>query len=92
MLLMYLEEWGHGKIQIYLLSEMLGFKKNIGLIDRILRVIVGIGAIYWTSHAVASFGWSLFLILLGIYLLITGIIGRSPFYTFLGMHSDERVH
>ena len=71
---------------------MLGFKKNIGLIDRILRVIIGVGIIYYSSRLNTSIGWLVFLIIIGTYLIVTAVIGRSPFYTFLGTHSDERVH
>lgn len=70
---------------------MLGYKKNIGLIDRVARVLAGVALVLLAGKSVPAFGWSLLLILLGVYLFITGVIGRSPLYTLLGLHSDERL-
>lgn len=71
---------------------MLGLIKNIGLIDRILRILVGLALIVHASKAVPSIVWSILMILLGIYLVITGLLGYSPFYKILGTHSDERLN
>lgn len=70
---------------------MLGHKKNTGLIDRIARVLAGVALILIAGKSVPAFGWSLLLILLGIYLFVTGVFGRCPFYTLLGLHTDERL-
>lgn len=70
---------------------MLGHKKNIGLIDRIVRILAGVALILIAGKNVPQFGWSLLLILSGIYFFITGVLGRSPLYTILGHHSDERL-
>lgn len=70
---------------------MLGHRKNIGLIDRVVRILAGVTLILLAGKNVPEFGWSLLLILSGVYLFITGVLGRSPLYTILGHHSDERL-
>lgn len=71
---------------------MLGFTKNIGLIDRIARVLSGSGILFIALKNVPSLAWSFILALIAIYFIVTGLLGRSPFYNLLGMHSDERIN
>lgn len=70
---------------------MLGHRKNIGLIDRIARMLAGVALILLAGKNVPQVGWSLVLILFGVYFFVTGVLGRSPLYTVLGHHSDERL-
>ncbi|MCB9091215.1 MAG: DUF2892 domain-containing protein [Halobacteriovoraceae bacterium] len=55
-------------------------KKNEGTVDRVLRVIVGLGVL-----SLAFIGpqtpWGY----IGFIPLLTGIVGRCPLYTLLGM-------
>lgn len=58
------------------------FKANVGGMDRILRVIVGLGliAIVFVGPQTA-WGW------VGIVPLATGLLGTCPLYTLLGIRT-----
>lgn len=55
-------------------------KKNEGKIDRLLRVIVGIGALSLVFVGPQSL-WGL----VGIVPLVTGLAGTCPLYSILGL-------
>lgn len=58
---------------------------NMGLIDRVIRVIVGILLIaYAIPIGFASTGWN-WVGWIGIVPLVTGLIGNCPLYTLLGL-------
>ncbi|MFA7216646.1 MAG: DUF2892 domain-containing protein [Candidatus Paceibacterota bacterium] len=56
-------------------------KKNVGSIDRAIRVVVGLLLIWWSINLEDLL--SAVSIIAGIILLVTGIIGRSLAYKFL---------
>ena len=56
--------------------------KNVGSIDRVLRIIVGLGVIsltFWGPHTL--WGW------LGLIPLVTALIGWCPLYALLGIRT-----
>ncbi|WP_298745989.1 DUF2892 domain-containing protein [uncultured Brevundimonas sp.] len=61
------------------------FKNNVGRLDRILRVIVGLGLISLVFIGPQSlWGW------VGVVPLLTGLIGTCPVYTLLGIRTCAR--
>jgi len=52
---------------------------NVGMIDRVLRAIVGIGLIYWALTGGPIWAW------IGVVPLLTAAIGFCPAYTLLGI-------
>lgn len=57
-------------------------KCNSGLIDRVLRVIVGLALIALAvSGTIGMWGW------IGVVPLLTGAIGFCPAYAMLGMNT-----
>ena len=60
------------------------FKNNVGKADRIIRVVVGmilVGNVFYAlQHPI---GW------LGIILVVTGIIGRCPLYSIIGINTKQ---
>ena len=60
------------------------FKNNVGKTDRIIRVVVGIilvGNVYYgVQHLI---GW------LGIILIVTGIAGKCPLYSIIGINTKS---
>lgn len=61
------------------------FKNNVGRLDRILRVIVGLGLISLVFIGPKSlWGW------VGVVPLLTGLIGTCPVYTLLGIRTCAR--
>ncbi len=58
------------------------FKNNVGKIDRIIRVIVGIilvGNVFYALHH--PIGW------LGVILIVIGIAGKCPLYSIIGINT-----
>jgi hypothetical protein len=57
-------------------------KNNVGKIDRIIRVVVGIilvgNVFYALQHPI---GW------LGVILIVTGIVGKCPLYSIIGINT-----
>jgi len=56
-------------------------KTNVGGIDKILRILVGIALIAWALMGGPVWAW------IGILPLITGAMGWCPAYTLLGMNT-----
>jgi hypothetical protein len=61
------------------------FKANVGGLDRILRVILGLGliAIVFVGPQ-TPWGW------VGLVPLLTGLFGNCPLYTLLGIRTCPR--
>ncbi len=60
-------------------------KKNVGGIDRVLRIVVGLALIAgYFLNADAAYGW---LYLLGIIPLATGLMSNCMLYTLLGINT-----
>jgi hypothetical protein len=61
------------------------FKTNVGGIDRILRIVVGLALLAgFFLNADASYRW---LYLIGIVPLATGLLSTCPLYSILGMNT-----
>ena len=56
-------------------------KCNIGMIDRILRVLVGLGLIVWAVMSGNIIGY------IGVILVVTGLVRFCPFYTLLKLNT-----
>ena len=57
-------------------------KSNVGGIDRILRIVLGLALIALTlTGTIGVWGW------IGVVLLITGAFSFCPLYTVLGFNS-----
>ncbi|WP_456414247.1 YgaP family membrane protein [Thiolapillus sp.] len=59
-------------------------KANVGGIDKILRIVIGLAVIGWGIYAQNWWG------ALGAIPLFTGLMGWCPFYPLLGMNSCKR--
>jgi len=58
-------------------------KKNVGTIDRALRIILGLGLL--AGFFLDSGGAYSWLYLIGIIPLVTGLMSSCPLYSILGM-------
>ena len=57
-------------------------KINVGGIDKILRIVVGIALIAMAAlGVVGTWGW------IGVIPLLTGLLGTCPAYSLLGMNT-----
>ncbi|MBW6419420.1 DUF2892 domain-containing protein [Celeribacter sp. PS-C1] len=60
-------------------------KKNVGGIDRVLRIVVGLALILgFFMNADASLRW---LYLIGIIPLVTGLMSSCPLYSIFGINT-----
>ncbi len=62
---------------------------NIGSLDRILRIVVGLGLIAWAlgylpGYGASPWGW------LGLIPLGTALVGNCPAYSILGVNTCGR--
>jgi hypothetical protein len=65
-------------------------EKNVGMIDRVIRVILGIVLIVvFALHKVAA-PWSYLILLIGLIALVTGVVGTCALYSILGMSTAEK--
>jgi len=64
-------------------------KKNVGQIDRIIRVALAVlvGILYFTG--VISGTWAIILGILAAILLVTGLVGTCPLYMLLGTSTKK---
>lgn len=60
------------------------FQKNIGSIDRILRVVVGVALLAAFFLTPATSAWH-YAYLIGIVPLLTGLMSSCPLYSILGL-------
>lgn len=70
---------------------MFGFKKNMGILDRILRFLMSGVTIYLGITQIASIVLQVLLVMLGLFYFAVGLTGRSPFYRLIGAHTDTRI-
>jgi hypothetical protein len=60
-------------------------EKNVGTIDRIVRIIVGIALLYGVWMNMVASPLSYLVALIGIIALVTGAIGTCPAYSLMGI-------
>jgi Inner membrane protein YgaP-like, transmembrane domain len=60
-------------------------EKNVGMIDRAIRIVFGIILLYLFAGNMVAALWSYLVALIGIILLVTGAVGTCPLYSMLGM-------
>jgi hypothetical protein len=65
-------------------------EKNVGMVDRVIRIILGIILLYLFLVNMVAAPWSYLVALIGLILLGTGIIGSCPLYSMLGMNTLGR--
>lgn len=64
------------------------FKSNVGGLDKILRIVVGLALLAgFFLNTEASYRW---LYLIGIVPLLTGLLGTCPLYSIFGIKTCKR--
>ncbi|NQD36552.1 DUF2892 domain-containing protein [Permianibacter sp. IMCC34836] len=56
-------------------------KTNVGGIDKIARIVIGLGLIAWAVLGGAAWAW------IGVVPLATGLFNFCPLYTLIGFNS-----
>jgi len=60
------------------------FKNNVGKVDRIIRIVLGVLLVANVFYALQNpIGW------IGVILLITGIVGICPLYSLLNINTKS---
>ena len=64
---------------------------NIGLVERVIRVILGIALLVYfaVEYTALVLAWNIVLVVVGLVLLFTGIIGYSPIYALFKLESTD---
>ena len=63
---------------------------NVGSIDRVLRILVGLALVVWAlgyipNVAPSALGW------IGLVPLLTGLFGYCPVYSLIGLNTCKRA-
>ena len=61
-------------------------EKNVGMLDRIARIIIGL-ALFGFGLLYAASPWSYIVMLLGLIALATGALGTCGIYSLLGINT-----
>jgi hypothetical protein len=62
-------------------------EKNVGLIDRVVRIVLGIVLIAVFALNMVASPWSYLVALIGLIALVTGAVGTCPLYSILGLNT-----
>ena len=62
-------------------------EKNVGTIDRVIRIIVGIALLAAFMLNMVAAPLSYLVLLIGIIALVTGAIGTCPAYSVMGINT-----
>ena len=62
-------------------------EKNVGMIDRVVRIILGIVLIAVFALNMVAAPWSYLVALIGLIALVTGAVGTCALYSLLGMNT-----
>jgi hypothetical protein len=62
-------------------------EKNVGMIDRVIRILLGIVLLYIFVVNMIAAPWSYLVALIGLIMLVTGIFGTCLLYSILGMNT-----
>lgn len=60
-------------------------KRNVGTVDKWLRVALGVALIVWAATGGPAWAW------LGLIPLLTGLFGFCPLYRLLGISTCRRA-
>lgn len=65
-------------------------KKNMAIIDRVVRVIIAVTIFILFSNGTISGGLGIFLMLAGVVFILTSFLNYCPLYRVLGIHRWEK--
>ncbi len=71
-------------------DRMIMGEKNIGLVDKNTRMVLGLVLIIGLILGLVGSPWAYLLLLFGIFLLVTGSIGICPLYSVMGINTVEK--
>lgn len=63
-------------------------EKNVGMIDRVVRIILGIVLLAVFALNMVTAPWSYLVALIGLIALVTGAVGTCALYSILGINTQ----
>ncbi len=66
-------------------------KKNVGSIDKIIRFIIAIVAIYVSYQGLVQSPWNYVLYAVAGIMILTGLVGTCPIFSVLGIKSNKKA-
>ncbi|RUA07060.1 MAG: DUF2892 domain-containing protein [Flavobacteriia bacterium] len=60
-------------------------KKNVGSLDKIIRIIIALVAFYFAYDGQVESPWNWVLYAVGTIMLLTALLGTCPIFSILGM-------
>lgn len=64
-------------------------KKNVGNIDKIIRIIIALVAFYYAYNGEVESPWNYVLYALGTIMMFTAVLGSCPIFSIFGMSSNK---
>jgi len=65
-------------------------KKNVGKIDKILRVIIALVAAYFAYQGGFETAWQEYVLwIVAVIMMFTAIVGTCPIYSIIGMKTNK---
>jgi xanthosine utilization system XapX-like protein len=65
-------------------------EKNVGMTDRVVRIIAGIALLAVFALKMVAAPWSYLVALAGLIALVTGAVGTCALYSLMGMSTAEK--
>jgi hypothetical protein len=65
-------------------------KKNLGTIDRVIRILIAIVIVILYFTGIISGVWTIILLILSGIFILTGIVSFCPLYFLFGFHTDKK--
>jgi uncharacterized membrane protein HdeD (DUF308 family) len=62
-------------------------EKNVGMIDRVVRIVLGIVLIGVFALTMVAAPWSYLVVIIGLIALATGVFGTCALYSLIGMNT-----
>jgi hypothetical protein len=62
-------------------------EKNVGIIDRVVRIVLGIVLIGVFALNMVAAPWSYLVVIIGLIALATGVFGTCALYSLIGMNT-----
>jgi hypothetical protein len=62
-------------------------KKNVGSIDKIVRIIIAIAAIYFAYTGKVENPWNYVLYVVGGIMILTSLLGTCPLFSIFGINT-----
>jgi len=80
-----------GRRQIILCDSMKIGEKNVGSLDRVVRIIFGIILLAVFAIGAVASPWSYLVALIGLILLVTGALGTCMLYSLVGLNTADKT-